>query len=148
MSSQRSRHAQRNQHRRRDAPANQQQWFVFGPLTFDVEHAHRIIADHPRPLSSLPVTEWALAYGLAVRPGQPASLIQPGPGFDPEYALTVDLSRPVIIATISRHDPMPLLIDGCHRLYRAAAEQRYTLPAYQLTAAETARIVSGTPAFP
>jgi hypothetical protein len=146
MSSQRSRRAPRTR-RPRDVPANQQQWFVFGPLTFDVEHAHRIISDHPRPLSSLPVTEWALAYGLATRPGQPASLIQPGPRFDPGYALTVDLSRPVIIATIRGQDPLPLLIDGCHRLYRAAAERRHTLPAHQLTVAETARIVSGTPAF-
>jgi hypothetical protein len=95
---------------------------------------------------ALPVTDWALAYGLAVRPGQPVSPIEPGPGFDPDHAMKADLSRPVIVATLPRpgRDGLPVLIDGSHRLYRAVAEHRPVLPAYLLTAHETAKIMSAT----
>ena len=47
---------------------------------------------------------WARAYGLIPDPGSsPHSvpLIGPGPGFDPDYAMTTDLDDPVIIASIT-----------------------------------------------
>ena len=80
-----------------------------------------------------------------LRPGGPhtISLIGPGPDFDPEYAMGTDLDEPVIIATITSPagEPAgPLLIDGCHRLYKAARLGREHLPSFVLTAAETLAI--------
>ena len=54
-----------------------------------------------------------------------------------------DLDEPVIIATLTaRHGEAagPLLIDGCHRLYKAARLGREHLPSLVLTAAETLAI--------
>jgi hypothetical protein len=67
-----------------------------------------------------------------------------GPDLDPEYALTTDLEKPVILATLQARgrEPEPLLIDGCHRVYRANVEGRATLPAYVLTVAESLAIRS------
>ena len=71
----------------------------------------------PRPLRPLPVGPWARACGLLPAPGggpHTVSLIGPGPDFDPEYAMTTDLTEPVIIATVpvSGGPPCLLLIDG------------------------------------
>ena len=60
---------------------------------------------------------WARAYGLIPAPGSTPHaipLIGPGPGFDPDYALTTSLDDPVIIASITvvGEPPAPLLIDG------------------------------------
>jgi hypothetical protein len=71
----------------------------------------------PRPAQPLPVTPWAHAYGLipATRASpHSVSLLGPGPGFDRGYAMTTDLSEPVIIATVPvpAGPPAPLLIDG------------------------------------
>jgi hypothetical protein len=66
----------------------------------------------------LPVTDWARAYGLIRDPGsepEMVSLIGPGPGSDPRYAMTTSLDDPVIIATLTTvgGEPAgPLLIDG------------------------------------
>jgi hypothetical protein len=61
--------------------------------------------------------DWARAYGLVPDPGsgpRSVSLIGPGPGFDPGYAMTTSLDDPVIIAsvTVAGEPPAPLLIDG------------------------------------
>ena len=70
--------------------------------------------------------DWARAYGLTRDPGtgpHTISLIGPGPGFDPGYAMTTSLEDPLIIATLTTADGQPagpLLVDGCHRLYKAA----------------------------
>jgi hypothetical protein len=92
----------------------------------------------------LPARPWASAYGLIRDPAsgpQTICLIGPGPGFDPGYAMTTSLDDPVIIATITTAaagEPAgPLLIDGCHRLYKAAVTGREHLPSLWLTAAET-----------
>jgi len=95
----------------------------------------------------IPVAHWARAYGLARDPaiGRHAiALIGPGPDFNPEYAMTTDPDDPVILATLtgSGGQPAPLLIDGCHRLYKAAVTGRAEIPAFVLTAAETLLIRS------
>ena len=78
------------------------------------------------PPQPFPVQPWARAYGLIRDPGSDphaVSLIGPGPGFDPEYAMTTDLDDPVIIATITTAHGKPagpLPTGGCHRLYKAA----------------------------
>jgi len=123
-----------------------QQWFVLRPWLFDVTAAIELLRRVPRPARPLPVMAWARAYGLIPGPGSsPHSvpLIGPGPGFDPDYALTTDLDDPLIIASItaaSDGEPAPLLIDGCHRLYKAARLGREHLPSLVLTAAETLSI--------
>jgi hypothetical protein len=94
------------------------QWFVFGPWVYDVDAATRLLGAAPRPALLLPARPWALAYGLirdsATGP-QTISLIGPGPGFDPGYAMTTDPDDPAIIATVTTAagEPAgPLLIDG------------------------------------
>jgi hypothetical protein len=89
---------------------------------------------------------WARAYGLAPGGGpRPVSLIGPGPDFDPGYAMTTDLDEPLIVASVplGLEPPAPLLIDGCHRLYKAAALGRERLPSLVLTAGETLAIRHG-----
>lgn len=57
--------------------------------------------------------------------------------------MTTDLDEPVIIATIASPDGEPagpLLIDGCHRLYKAARLGREHLPSLVLSAEETLAI--------
>ena len=102
----------------------------------------------PRPPVPIPAEAWARAYGLIRDPGtgrHAISLIGPGPDFSPEYAMTTDPDEPVMLATLTGPggEPAgPLLIDGCHRLYKAAVTGRTEIPAYVLTAAETRLIRS------
>ena len=125
-----------------------QQWFTLRPWLFDVTAATWLLRAAPRPPQPLPVIPWAHAYGLLPAPGgspHTVSLIGPGPDFDPQYAMTTDLDDPVIIATIASPDGEsagPLLIDGCHRLYKAAVTGRAEIPAFVLTADETLLIRS------
>ena len=62
--------------------------------------------------------------------------------------MTTDLTQPVIIATLPAPGgpPCPLLIDGTHRPYKAAAQGRAHLPSWVLTEAET--LVIRRPARP
>jgi len=124
-----------------------QQWFTLRPWVFDVTMAGALLRATPRPPVPIPVDAWARAYGLASDPasGRHAiSLIGPGPDFNPGYAMTTDPGEPVILATLADAggETTPLLIDGCHRLYKAAVTGRTEIPAYVLTAAETLLIRS------
>ncbi|HEY2261237.1 MAG TPA: hypothetical protein VGI96_01280 [Streptosporangiaceae bacterium] len=128
----------------RPPAARPQQWFTLRPWLFDVTAATELLRAAPRRAQPLPVEAWARAYGL-LPSGTPnaVSLLGPGPGFDPYYAMTTDLDQPVIIATLTSPDGEPaglLLIDGCHRLYKAAATGRVEIPALVLTADETRAI--------
>jgi len=122
------------------------QWFRFGPWLYDVDAATGLLRAAPRPPEQLPVMAWARAYGLTRDPGSgphTVALIGPGPGFDPGYAMTTSLDDPLIIATLTTPAGElagPLLIDGCHRLYKAAVTGRAELPSFVLTAAETLSI--------
>ncbi|MEH1129425.1 hypothetical protein [Micromonospora sp. CPCC 206061] len=121
------------------------QWFYFGPWAFSIDEAERLIADRAREPHILDVAVWANAYGLTTiddpAPGT-VSLIGPTrDGLDREYAIGIDLTKPVIVATLETSgEPAALLIDGVHRLYRAWRERVAQLPAYVLSVAETQQI--------
>jgi hypothetical protein len=124
-----------------------QQWFTLRPWIFDVDMAVTLLRAAPRPPRMIPVEAWARAYGLTREPGggrHAISLIGPGPDFSPDYAMTTDPGEPVILATLADAggEPTPLLIDGCHRLYKAAVTSRPEIPAFVLTVAETLLIRS------
>src|SRR6185312_9961829 len=44
---------------------NEQQFFAFGPFVFDVEEAHAVIRQAPRPKFQIDAEAWALNYGIA-----------------------------------------------------------------------------------
>jgi len=82
---------------------------------YDIDAATGLLRAAPRSPQPLPVMDWARAYGLVPDPGsgpRSVSLIGPGPGFDPGYAMTTSLDDPVIIAsvTVAGEPPAPLLI--------------------------------------
>jgi hypothetical protein len=122
------------------------QYFQFGPWVFNVDRALALIAEKPRPTHLLPVDAWARFYGLA-EPEDKSSipLISPGAGFDRDYALTTDLTEPVVVATLRDAEgyESPLLIDGTHRLYRAYVEGIEQLPAHVLDVEESLAIRDG-----
>jgi hypothetical protein len=115
------------------------QRFQFGPWLFNVDRAQALIAESPRDTKLVPVAQWARFYGLDSPEGPGFSLFTPRPGFDRDYAMTADLSDPVLVATLRNNEgeEFPLLIDGTHRLFRANAEGLAELPAYVLTAEES-----------
>lgn len=122
------------------------QWFHFGPWVFDVDAALDLIAAASRDTRPLDVDTWAQAYGLTYLDDPDSHTIGLiGPtrdGFDRAYAMTTDLTNPVLLAqvAIEGHPPAPLLIDGTHRLYRAWRDGVARLPAHVLTAAEIRQI--------
>ena len=58
---------------------------------------------------------------------------------DENYAMTTDISKPLIIAELSEHKDQ--LIDGNHRLYKAYRLQMKELPAVYLTKEEHIRFI-------
>jgi hypothetical protein len=121
------------------------QWFRFGPWTFAVHTAEDLIAAAPRATTSIDVAAWATAYGLTRidnKTRRAVSLLGPAAdGFDRTYAMTTDVTKPVIVAQLgTRRQPFPLLIDGTHRLYRGWREGHDHLPAYLLTLEESLQI--------
>lgn len=122
------------------------QWFHFGPWVFSIDAAEALIAAAPHEQLDLDVTAWATAYGITrLDDPHPAAVTLIGPtrdAVDRDYAMTTDLTRPVILGQLSINGipPAALLIDGVHRLYRAWREAVPQLPAYLLTAEETLQI--------
>lgn len=119
------------------------QWFRFGLWVFDVDRAQAMLAERPREPQSFPVMPWARQYGLdLVDEPDRVPILGVGPDFDREYAMTTDLTQPLIVATMRLSDgaETPLLIDGTHRLYRAYREAVPELPAYVLDVSESLTI--------
>lgn len=122
--------------------------FCFLTATWDVVVAQWLVAQAPRPAQPLPVAVWAKAFGF-LTPYRPKaeraanervglSII----GVDTDAAMQIDaaaLLRPVLVAQIAITDDgvAPLLIDGIHRLYRAAQSGIHVLPSYVLTVEES-----------
>lgn len=119
------------------------QWFQIGGWIFDVDRAQALLTEKPREPQPLPVMPWVRQYGLDLLDHpETAPILGVGPGFDRDYAMTTDLSEPLIVATLrtSDHGRSPLLIDGTHRLYRAYQEGVAELPAFVLDEMETQAI--------
>jgi hypothetical protein len=127
-------------HRNEGQPA---QWFRFGLWIFDVDRAQALLAERPREPQPLPVMPWVRQFGLDLldEPDR-VPILGVGPDFDREYAMTTDLTQPLIVATLHsrKHGESHLLIDGTHRLYRAYREDVVELPAYVLEVAESLAI--------
>jgi len=119
------------------------QWFRFGGWIFDIDRAQALLSERPREPKPLPVMPWVRQFGLDLldEPGR-VPILGVGPGFDRDYAMTTDLSQPLIVATLrtSDHGHSPLLIDGTHRLYRAYHEDVAELPSYVLDVAESLEV--------
>jgi len=124
-------------------PRHEQQFALIGDLLLDVEGAFRLLRAKPRRVVRIDVETWARLYGMD---GNPHSPIKVGPLFDPEHAKTADLRRPLILVTlVVNGQDVRLICDGSHRLTRAFAEGRDSLPAWVLTAAETDAITVTRP---
>ena len=76
----------------------------------------------PREPVQIEVEAWARAYGLLPHPPGAVPLLHPV-DFDPVYAMTTDLTEPLILATVQSAKQAEtgqvshLLIDGRHRCY-------------------------------
>lgn len=118
------------------------QRFQFGPWLFNVDRAQALIAESPRETKLLPVAQWAQFYGLDSPYGPGVSLFTPHAGFDRDYAMTTDVSEPLLVATLRNNEgeEFPLLIGDTHRLYRAQVDGVAELPAYVLTVEESLTI--------
>lgn len=129
------------QHHQREQPPAQ--WFRFGGWLFDVDQAQVLLEERTREPQPLAVMPWVRQYGLDLldEPNR-VPILGIGLEFDREYAMTTDLTNPLIVATL--HLPgsgnSSLLIDGTHRLYRAYREEVTELPAYVLTVDESLAI--------
>ena len=119
------------------------QWFRFGGWIFDIDRAQALLTKRPREARPLEVIPWVRQYGLDLfdEPNR-FPILGFGPDFDREYAMTTDLTSPLIVATL--HLPgsgnSALLIDGTHRLYRAFRQSIPELPAYVLDVDESLAI--------
>lgn len=128
---------------REDREERPRQYFQFGIWRFSVDRAQDIICEHPRETHTLPVEPWARFSGLDAldaNEGRSFAIFTPRPDFNRDYALTTDLSIPLVVATLRSQETgeeFPLLIDGTHRLDRAHTEGIHELPAYALTVDES-----------
>ena len=117
-------------------------WETYRFLTWrwDIVVARYLLHTYPRSAGTLGVASAARAYDLD-HPILPATVQGNGTtvlyesimGVDPVFAMggQIDLEQPVILALVqlpSRAAPTPMLIDGLHRLYRAAQDHREKLP--------------------
>ena len=119
------------------------QWFRFGGWLFDVDQAQALLTERPREPQPLAVMPWVRQFGLdLLDESNRVPILGIGPDFDREYAMTTDLTQPLIVATL--HLPgsgdSALLIDGTHRLYRAYRERVQELPTYVLDVSESLAI--------
>lgn len=129
-------------------PDTPHQTFQFGIWIFDVTAAEQLVtAADPRRIVLLDVPMWAHSYGLDRDEPSTVPLIGPGDGFDRAYAMTTDLTRPLLLALLPTSDGASghLLIDGCHRLYHAWSIGQATLTAYELDRVETDSVLLRRP---
>ena len=104
---------------------------------WDIVKARFLTQQPGRRLDTLEVRSAARAYGFDT-----PQTIDSWAYVDPIRAMSdaIDPDIPVILALIAREEegarPIPLLIDGLHRLYKAYREERIHIPCYALTPQE------------
>lgn len=104
--------------------------FTFGMFNWDIDKAKALLAQSPRKPVRVSVDK--------LRANQ--SLIN----VDAKHAMTTNLKNPGIMGWLYIDGTwFNILIDGNHRLYKAAQLKRKTLPVYVLTKEENYEIVSG-----
>lgn len=112
------------------------EYFHYINWRFDVDQARRLIAATPRETVNVDPTQVASAFGLYPPREERDGIIVAGLiDVDRVYAMAVDLSEPLILATIvdTSGRNFHLLIDGWHRVYKGAATHSHVLRAYALT---------------
>jgi hypothetical protein len=103
--------------------------FSWMTCTFNISHAKELTAG--RETHPLLVGQWFRAYGDLVR-------------VDPAWAMSYGLNydEPLIIAQVQHNGVTAhLIIDGWHRLYRAAQVGQRVIPSRVLSVAETKLII-------
>ena len=129
----------------RPPAAKPQQWFTLRPWTFDVTLAG-CCAPRRAPPSCCPSSRGHAATGCSPPPGgspHTVPLSAPARTSARSTRWAPTWTSPLIIASVTTDGtgpPCPLLIDGCHRLYKAARLSREQLPSLVLTGAETLAI--------
>lgn len=122
--------------------------YRFLAWSWDIVKALYLIHKYPRQLGRLNVAESARSLGLdkpivgpeETQDGKLAmtdSLVV----VDPKFAMSdqVDEERPVLLALLQlpgQDQAKSIFIDGLHRLYRAAQQQKISIPCYVLTPQE------------
>jgi hypothetical protein len=126
----------------------QYETFRFLVWQWDIVKALYLLHKYERPQGQLRVAEAARAYGFdkpvkTLGETREEDMLEGSAGFtiDPQFAMgeQIDRERPAILALVQlpgRERPTPLLIDGLHRLYRAAQDQRECIPCYALSPEE------------
>jgi hypothetical protein len=119
-----------------DRRVNRRQYFHYLGWHVDIDHANRLIASNPRETVGIDTARTAAAFGLDAAAKEHAGGVAAGLiAIDKAHAMSVDLSKPLILATIhgaAGHRSL-LLIDGWHRVYKGAATHSHVLRAYALT---------------
>lgn len=119
--------------------------YRFLTLNWDIVRAHYIVHKRPREAQPIDVAMFANNYGFPFNEqGDPGGdLPESSSSFfytDPKAARDdrIDTTRPVLIALValSREKPGAMMIDGLHRLSKAAWQGLPQLEAYVLTPEE------------
>jgi hypothetical protein len=130
--------AQLPEYRRRET-------FRFLTLNWDIVRALYIVHKCPREAQPIDVAMFAQNYGFPFNEqGDPGGDLPESSNLffyaDPKAARDdrIDTARPVLIALValSREKPGAMMIDGLHRLYKAAWQGQPRLEAYVLTPEE------------
>ena len=116
--------------------------YTFFTARWDIARSLYLIHKQPRALRTIDVAQFARTFGFPfVEGGSTSDAIPEDSGFfyvDTKAVMSehIDLERPVLLALIQTKgvaQPSPLLIDGLHRLYKAARLGIPQLRAYVLT---------------
>lgn len=114
----------------------QEEWFCFMSVRFDVREAKRILASKSIPIEEIEVKPWFDNSMIVSKEEQKIDLetkqkCRIGVSVSAEAASKCDLSVPVILVQVKAKDGtyFPFIIDGYHRLFQANKVGQTTLPA-------------------
>lgn len=112
--------------------------------TWDVREAKRIIKNAPRKILPVKAVEWEQLLQKSV-----GNKLRIGISIDwdrvKKEPKSIDLQIPLILGDRGKPETTVFVLDGWHRIARAAEEKIDFLPAVLLTAEETASILVETP---